>query len=191
MPATSPPEPSGSQSQPMRAILPHHSYTNAEQRHDRLTNETLDSTVALGSGLVHEVCGDGVEATQQRAAEVARRLAQEPEHASALVDARDPVDSKRVAAEAVGHASCLDANGGRYADSALPHPDDAVPADFSPMVLEPPAHGARRPDPGAGGSGGDGTRRRRKTNGARRVARRARRRRSSRARRATRTRRRR
>ena len=41
-----------------------------------LTNETLDSTGALASGLVHEVCDDGVAATQQRAAEAARMLAQ-------------------------------------------------------------------------------------------------------------------
>ena len=86
-----------------------------------LTNETLTSTGALGVGLVNEVCLGDIEATRLRAVDIARWLSNEPECCSVLVYARHTIDFQRVAAEAVGHASCLEANGGVYADSSLPH----------------------------------------------------------------------
>ena len=98
-----------------------------------LTNETIGSTHAMRIGLVHEVI-DEVPRTQQRATDVALLLAQKPQDAAALVHARDLLDRERMAAEAIGHASCLEANGGRYANSELLGPNDELPTAFVPRV---------------------------------------------------------
>ena len=101
-----------------------------------LTNKTLTGADALSFGLVHELCSGSIEATHKRAASVARQLAQDSEQAAAILDARDPIDPERLAAEAVGHASCLDANGGRYANSVLPSADDPLPTGFAETLLD-------------------------------------------------------
>ena len=101
-----------------------------------LTNETIGSTHAMRIGLVHEVI-DEVPRTQQRATDVALLLAQKPQDAAALVHARDLLDRERMAAEAIGHASCLEANGGRYANSELLGPNDELPTAFVPITLTP------------------------------------------------------
>ena len=100
-----------------------------------LANETLDSARALQFGLVHELCNVDVDAMQQRAVTLARLLAQDPAQSMGLVSARDPIDAKRIATEAVGHASCLIANGGRYADSSLAQQTDDVMLELTEMTL--------------------------------------------------------
>ena len=104
-----------------------------------LTNAIIGSAQAMSSGLVHEVVED-VSVAQQRATGVAWLLVERPEDSVALVRARDPLDVQRIAAEALGHASCLDANGGRYATSDPLAPDGELPTGFAPIPLADPAH---------------------------------------------------
>ena len=104
--------------------------------HMYLTNETIGSAHAMSIALVHEVI-DEVPRTQQRATDVAWLFTQHPQDAAALVCARDPIDHERIAAEAYGHASCLEANGGRYANSELLGPNDEMPTGFVRMPLTP------------------------------------------------------
>ena len=103
-----------------------------------LTNESVSSKDAMGAGLVQEVL-DSVETVQRRAIDLAWFFAQSPEDSKSVVDARALLDSERIASEALGHASCLEANGGRYASSELMSPNDAWPTGFTslqPVFLE-------------------------------------------------------
>ena len=102
-----------------------------------MTNETLTSSSALKSGLISELCTDGVRATQLRGIGLASYLAEHTAYGVALIKRRDPLDQRRIACEALGHARCLAANGGRYADSPLPKSTDEVPTGFVPMISGP------------------------------------------------------
>jgi enoyl-CoA hydratase/carnithine racemase len=100
-----------------------------------MTNDTLTSSSALTSGLISEVCHDNIRATQVRAIGLASYLATHSASSMALIKRRDPIDQQRIACEALGHATCLAENGGRYADTALPQSTEEVPKDFVPMTF--------------------------------------------------------
>jgi enoyl-CoA hydratase/carnithine racemase len=101
-----------------------------------LSNVTLDAEAALRHRVVNEICTSGVAAAQSRGHEVGCLLAAQPDLAETLLAARTPLDMGRIAAEAVGHARCLAANGGGFSRIALPDCHAGCARTLSPTSLE-------------------------------------------------------
>ena len=81
-----------------------------------LTNDVWSAETALAFGLVQEVV-ETETAARRRGVELAVELASLPGECETMLARRDPEDATLMALEAVGHARCLDENGGRYAQS--------------------------------------------------------------------------